>query len=227
MHRVLLTRASGQNEELAGLLRANGIEPVIVPVLEVTLDTTELKKVVASRKFDWVVVTSPNGARSVKGLVNGATRLAAVGNHTAAVLDRVPDLIAEVTNAEGLVDVFPESSASNGAVLVCRSDLADETVADGLRSKGWDVEVVITYRVAARDPKVIQSEIESAGHLDAIVLASGSAARALPQAPAMPKVVCIGPKTEDVAREVGLKPCGTAATQDAQGLLEAVLRAVR
>jgi uroporphyrinogen-III synthase len=41
--RVLLTRAAGQNESLAAALGEHGIEPVVIPVLEIRVDTQALE----------------------------------------------------------------------------------------------------------------------------------------------------------------------------------------
>ena len=225
--RVLLTRADGQNEELAEALRANGVEAVIVPVLEVAVDAEAVKRAFKTKSCDWVVVTSPNGAKSVAGKLPRGVKVAAVGAHTATALGAHVDLVPDVTNSEGLVAAFPNAPDVGGCVIVCRSDLADDTVVDGLAKKGWTTFGVVTYSVTARDSRTLLSELQSAGHIDAIVVASGSAARALPEAPVIPPVISIGPKTTKVAESLGLNVIATAETQDLAGLLSAVLRAVR
>ncbi len=225
--RVLLTRAAGQNESLAAALSEHGIEPVVIPVLEIRVDTQALEIELARTVFDWVVATSPNGARTVADHIPNGCKVAVVGKTTEEALGRHADLVAEVTNAEGLVEAFPIATVDGGKVLVCRSDLADDTVSAGIAAKGWSVIDVITYSVHSRDPQVIVKEVHNAGHIDLIVLASGSAAQALPIGPRMPGVVCIGPKTEIVARGLGLDVRATAESQDTEGLVAAVLRAVR
>ena len=225
--KVLLTRAAGQNEVLATALKEAGIEVAVVPVLEVNTDNEALTTALRGQHYDWVVVTSPNGARTITSKIPTDTKIAVVGIQTADALDRKPDLVAEITNAEGLVAAFPIANDASGRVLVCQSDLADDTVTSGIAAKGWTVVGIVTYSVSARDAATLTREIENAGHIDAIVLASGSAARALPIAPIMPKVICIGPKTEMVAQEIGLSVAATAESQDTSGLTAAVLRAVR
>ena len=225
--RVLLTRAAGQNESLAAALSDHGIEPVIIPVLEIRVDTRALEIELARTAFDWVVATSPNGARTVADLIPDGCKVAVVGKTTEEALGRRAHLVAEVTNAEGLVEAFPAATSDGGNVLVCRSDLADDTVSAGIAEKGWTVIDVVTYTVHSRDPQVIVKEVHDAGNIDLIVLASGSAAHALPIGPRMPGVVCIGPKTEIVAKGLGLDVRATAESQDTEGLVAAVLRAVR
>lgn len=225
--RVLLTRAAGQNESLVAALSEHDIESVVIPVLEIRVDTQALETELGRTVFDWVVVTSPNGARTVADLIPNGCKIAVVGKTTEEALGRRADLVSEVTNADGLVRTFPTAKVDAGKVLVCRSDLADDTVSSGIADKGWSVVDVITYTVHSRDPQIIVEEVHNAGHIDLIVLASGSAARALPIGPRMPGVVCIGPKTEIVARGLGLDVRATAESQDTEGLVTAVLRAVR
>ena len=225
--RVLLTRAAGQNESLAAALSEHGIEPVIIPVLEIRFNTDALEVELARTVFDWVVATSPNGARTVADHIPNSCKVAVVGKTTEEALGRRADLVAEVTNAEGLVEAFPTAAIDGGKVLVCRSDLADDTVSAGIAAKGWSVIDVVTYSVHSRDAQVIVKEVHDAGPIDLIVLASGSAAQALPIGPRMPGVVCIGPKTETVARGLGLDVRATAVSQDTEGLVTAVLRAIR
>jgi uroporphyrinogen-III synthase len=220
----LLTRAAGQNESLAAALGEHGIEPVVIPVLEIRVDTQALEIELARTVFDWVVATSPNGARTVADFIPDSCKVAVVGKTTEEALGRHADLVAEVTNAEGLVEAFPTATVDGGKVLVCRSDLADDTVSAGIADKGWSVIDVVTYSVHSQ---VIVKEVHNAGNIDLIVLASGSAAQALPIGPRMPGVVCIGPKTEIVARGLGLDVRATAESQDTEGLVAAVLRAVR
>ena len=223
--RVLLTRAEGQNEELAIALRAHGVDAAFVSVLEITVDAEAVKRAFVTDNYDWVVVTSPNGANSIADSLPRNAKVAAVGKHTARAIARNVELVADVTNAEGLVNAFPPAPADGGCVLVCRSDLADDTVVDGLASKGWTTVGVVTYSVIARNQELLAREFHAAGDIDAIVVASGSAARALP--PVTTPVISIGPKTTAVAESMGLTVVATAETQDVEGLVSAVLRAVR
>ena len=60
--RVIVTRAPGQAEPLASRLGALGHEVVLCPLIridEIGGDPVEVSG------YDWVIVTSPNGARAV------------------------------------------------------------------------------------------------------------------------------------------------------------------
>ena len=79
--------------------------------------------------YDWVVLTSPNGAeRFCAGLRDGrdlaGVRLAAIGPGTAAVLAEHPlvaDLVPERFVAESLLDAFPDPTGGwRDRVLLAR-----------------------------------------------------------------------------------------------------------
>lgn len=158
--------------------------------------------------FDWLAVTSANGARRVGAAAadHPSVRLAAVGPSTAAVVaqlaGRPVDLVASVPRVEGLVAEFPRASTR---VLVAQADRAGPALADGLVALGHHVEAVAAYATVLRRPD--GDELALLAGLDAVVFASGSAATSWvatlgPSAPDV--VVAIGPVTERVARTVGL-----------------------
>ena len=99
--------------------------------------------------FDWLVVTSANGAARVAagGAAHPDVRLAAVGPATAAALadgaGRPVDLVAAVPQAEGLLAEFPPAPAR---VLLAQADRARRVLADGLAAAGHEVEAVAAYR---------------------------------------------------------------------------------
>ena len=91
-------------------------------------------------------------------------------------------------------------------VLMPQADIAEPGLADELRGQGAEVDVVVAYRTVLVEPPmwgILPLRIA-----DAVVLASGSACRSLAAAGGAgggAMLVCIGPKTAKVAREVGLK----------------------
>ncbi len=227
---VIVTRADSQNESLSQALREEGAITVEVPLLAVTFQGNVDQVVVSMDKLQWVVVTSPNGARSVKEILPINLKVAVVGRATEEALGRSVDLVASSADARSLVVDFPEcTDRSNGGVLVCRSNLADDMVIDGLAAKGWDVVSVQTYSVDFTDISQVRKLVQPLHDADAVVLASGSAVRSWARLGAdRPQlaVVSIGPKTTAVARQLGLPVAVTAATQDVAGLVEAVVSAI-
>ena len=214
--RVVITRSAEQSPELAGLVTAAGGVPVVVPLIEIVPIPVAWP---ALDGFDWIVVTSPNGAAQL-GDVPPAVKTAAVGTATSDALARPADLVAVEQSAAGLTAVFP---AGAGRVLTVQAADAAPTLADGLAAKGWDVEVLMPYRSVARMPG--DDERGAAASADVLLLASGSAARAWAAAfgtRTPPVVVAIGPQCAQVARSVGLTVTVTAADHSLAGLVAAI-----
>jgi uroporphyrinogen-III synthase len=186
---------------------------------------------------DWVVFTSQNAVTQVRDRVRdtrafGTSRVAAVGPGTAAALASfgvVADLVAARSVGEGLVDAFPAHSgpAGTGRVLLPQAEGARPVVAEGLRAKGWTVEVVTTYRSVAVDPGPDgRDAIRTA---DAVTFTSASTVSALVAAigvEAVPAViVCIGDVTARAAADLGLTVTAVAETPTLEALVAAVITA--
>ncbi|MCU1396942.1 MAG: hemD [Acidimicrobiales bacterium] len=227
--RIVITRAADQAEPLAERMRALGAEPILVPLIEIVAPTDGGNALEAALDrlddFDWLVITSPNGAAQVRGALGArrpGLRVAAVGGATAdALAPRGADLVPVVQNARGLLAVFPPGS---GRVLIAQAEEAESTLADGLRDRGWTVEVAAAYRTASITPSAAGKQ--RAIDADVVLLASGSAARAWVQSFGVtdaPRVVSIGPSTTRVAAELGLKVHVTATDNSLDGLVAAVV----
>ena len=124
--RVVVTRARDQAGELADRLRLAGADVVEVPTIELAEPSdggSGLRDVVRRVDgFDWVVLTSPNGARRFTSLLRdgrdlAGVRLAAIGPGTAAALAEahlVADLVPERYVAESLLEAFPDPPDGRG-----------------------------------------------------------------------------------------------------------------
>jgi uroporphyrinogen-III synthase len=107
-------------------------------------------------------------------------------------------------------------------VLLPQADIADSALADGLRQGGATVTVVTAYRTIPVERSA--SELTELRAADAVVFASGSAARSLASQGGAGEalVVCIGPKTAEAASAVGL-PVGLVADEaTAEGIIHAL-----
>jgi uroporphyrinogen-III synthase len=218
-------------------LREAGAEPIEVPVIEVAEPSDGGAALVAAAaqlaSYDWVVVTSPNGATRLLDAVTDArafagARVAAIGPGTAAALAAGgvrADLVPERFVAESLLESFPAAPADGGRVLLARAEVARDVLPDGLRAVGWTVDVVDAYRtvavaagddaraaVAAADVVTFTSSSTVERFLDAF------GADALP-----PVVACIGPITADTARARGLTVDVEAGVHTVDGLVAALV----
>ena len=207
--RIAVTRAVGQTDELARRLEAMGCEPVVWPLIAVEpLDGGP----VDPSPYDWVVVTSPNGATELtRRLATSPRHIAAIGPGTAAALRErgfEPTLVPRESTQEGLLAELPTPA---GRVLVAAAEGARRVIVDAL-----DADFLPLYRTVELAPG-------DAPDVDIVLLASPSAARSLARttARAVP-VVVIGPQTAAAAHELGLDVAGEAAEHDLDGLLVAL-----
>jgi uroporphyrinogen III methyltransferase / synthase len=190
--RVAVTR-----EDIAGRVAALGHEPVLVELIRVEPLGDEP---VDASGYDWLVVTSANGAHELGRRGVRANRIAAIGPATAAALREHGlhvDLVPELHTQEGLREALP-----GGRLLLA--------AAEGARRDVLDADFVALYRTV---------ELPQAVDADIALLMSGSAARAL--GTRMP-VVAIGPQTAAEARRIGLDVVAVAEVQSVDGLVEAL-----
>ncbi len=229
---VAVTRATEQAGTLAELLRAQGATVLELPLITTT-DPADggaaLAAEVARRStFDWLIVTSPNGARRVRSLL-GPPRpddpaFAVIGTATERALGRPVELRPARQVAEGLLAEFP---AGAGRVLLAQGDRARPALAEGLTALGWNVVRVVAYRTIGLQPSDDQRAALRAA--DALTFASGSAVRAYVDAfgtAGAPTVISIGPQTTAAASSAGLTVAREAGEHDLPGLVAAVVAAL-
>lgn len=243
---VVITRAKAQSATLHAALVARGATVVEVAVMTIDAPAdggTALRDAVAHLgRYDWIVLTSPNGVdafmaavRAVRGAIDGHgavdVPVAVVGSGTAARLSTfglLASLIPDRFVAEGLVDAFPDAfpSAPGRArrVLVAQAEAARDVVAEGLRAKGWLVDAVVAYRSVAAP--VTPESIARARDADAIAFTSASTVEryvASAGRDAVPPVVaCIGPVTAAAARGLGIDVAIEAEPHTIDGLVAAL-----
>jgi uroporphyrinogen III methyltransferase/synthase len=226
--RVVVTRARAQASSLVEKLRALGAETVELPTIEIVgHDLTGLDLA----PYDWVVFTSVNAVERVFAAIRdarafGAANVAAVGPGTAAALAGhgiAADVVPSSAVAEALVEAFP---AGVGRVLLPQAAAARPVLADGLRAKGWSVDVVEAYRTVPARPT--DDALAAAAKADAIAFTSSSTVTSwLALGATLPPVVaCIGPVTAATAAEHGVPVTVVATEHTVDGLVEALVGAL-
>jgi uroporphyrinogen-III synthase len=207
--KVVVTRAHGQAEPLASRIAELGHEVVLCPLIRIDRiggGPVELSK------YDWLIVTSPNGADELMSRAQGrAGRVAAIGPGTAAALGRAgvaADLVPRVSTQEGLLAELPRPA---GRVLFAAAEGARTAIVDELGA-----DFLPLYRTTELRP------LPPAG--DLVVLASASAARAFGALEAGIPAVSIGPQTTAAARVAGIRVLAEAERHDLGGLVDAVAR---
>jgi uroporphyrinogen III methyltransferase / synthase len=203
--KIVVTRSDAQADELVARLEALGHDVVRCPLIR----TEPLgDEPIDPAPYDWIVVTSPNGARELaRRLAAKPQRLAAIGPGTADALREHGlhvDLVPKTHTQEGLLAELPPGRILLAAAEGARRLLVDERGADFLP----------LYRTLELRPPA------PAG--DVALLASASAARALAAIGSRLPVVAIGPQTAAEAREHGLDVVAVADSYDLEGLLDVV-----
>ena len=228
---VLVPRTKEQAGEMSEKLIAHGAVPIEVPTIAVEPPRSPAQmeravKGLVDGRYQWVVFTSTNAVRAVwekfgefglDARAFSGVKIACVGEATA---DRVrafgisPELIPSGEQSSlGLLDEFPDYDSifdPVNRVLLPRADIATETLAEGLRERGWEIEDVTAYRtVRAAPPPAETREMIKSGGFDAVCFTSSSTVRNLVGIAGKPHsrtiVACIGPKTAETAAEFGLR----------------------
>jgi uroporphyrinogen III methyltransferase / synthase len=204
--RVLVTRRRAQAGLLVARLEELGVEVCECPLIEIEPVSDEP---IDAAGYDWVIVTSPNGAEELVRRARNLPRVAAIGPATAAALRShgiEPAFIPSEASQDGLLREFPRPA---GRVLFAAAEAARPGPAEVL---GADFVPLYRTRAAGVSPPPA----------DVVLLASGSAARAYAAAGGEALAVSIGPETSAAARRAGLHVAAEARTHDLDGLVEAV-----
>lgn len=240
--RIVVTRAREQASELVAKLHDLGADAVEVPAIQVqeAADGGVALRAAAGdlASYDWVVVTSPNGARALLVALRtldldarafGRCRVAAIGPGTAEALaagNVLVDLVPPQFVAESLVEAFPAAPAQRGGrVLLTRAAQARDVLPEGLAARGWDVDVVEAYRTAAA-PLADERRAQLATADMVTFTSSSTVTRFLDAAgpeSVPPVVATIGPITAATARQHGLKVDIEAPVHTIDGLVDAIL----
>lgn len=238
---VVVTRATSQASSLVEALTARGAEVVAVPVIAVEEAAdggaalrTAVADLAGSGTWDWLIVTSTNGADRVGPLVApgalpaAGVRVAAIGPGTADALARhgiATDLVPDRFVAEGLLAAFPAPPSGGGRVLLAQAAGARRVLRDGLAAAGWDVVAVEAYRTVHPSPPA--DVVDRARRADVITFTSASTVTGFVAAvgiDAVPPVVAsIGPITSDAARAVGIDVSIEADPHTIPGLVDALV----
>ena len=238
---VVVTRAETRSSPLTDRLEALGAEVVVAPCIatEAPSDGGAALSDAIARLDDAAVIalTSPTGARrllaalaeaGLDGAALDGTTVAAVGPGTASVLSAAGvrvDVVPDDHVGEGLLDALGEPPYPGARVVLARAEVAREVLPDGLRSRGWVVDVVAAHRTVTPPPDPGLADVVAGA--DAVTFTSSSTVTgflarfgrdALP-----PRVICIGPIAAGTAEAAGVEVDAVARPHSLEGLLRAVV----
>jgi uroporphyrinogen III methyltransferase / synthase len=243
--RVLITRPRQDAIEFAEALQARDIQPFYLPTIDIQplADTTALDRALSRLGcYQWLVLTSANAVDVVLGRLSagGITQLpaglkvAAVGPKTAARLSSggiEPDYVPVEYLAEAILPGLGDLAGR--WVLLPTADIAHDTLPRAIQAADGIAHVITAYRTlpAEPDPEGLAAIRDG---LDWITFTSGSTARNFVgmlrregldpfHLPGEPGIACIGPKTAQVAQELGFQVDLIAETYTVEGLVQAIV----
>jgi uroporphyrinogen-III synthase len=242
--RILVTRARHQAGRLAEALEGQGAEVLRLPTIEIIPPETYAHLDAALEAiggFDWLIVTSANGAAALaerlQVLSIPAHRLrhlqvAAIGPATAAALGRIGLKVSAMPDeyvAEAVVAMLKERVAGLH-VLLARAAVARDVIPEQLRACGADIHVVEAYRtVIPADSIGLVRALLGERLPDAVTFTSSSTvnnffallAAAKMELPKGLRAVSIGPVTTRTLRQHHWEPAREAVNYDIAGVVEA------
>jgi len=241
MKRILVTRPRAQTDSFGDGLRAAGFEPIYFPVIEIQPIENNVALDKAFDKlncYEWVIFTSVNAVEIVFNkfsLFGNGTRVmfAAIGPKTAEALQKrgvTPDFVPEEYVAEAILPGLGE--LKNKWVLLPRAEIARQELPEAILTAGGIAHEIVVYRT-------LPAEIDMDGltalkmGVDVITFTSASTVKNFVaimcqnkldplNLPNNPLFACIGPITEQAAREEGLSNLVVAKEYTTEGLIQII-----
>lgn len=184
---VVVTRPVHQAEPLTTALEQAGAEVLGFPALAIEAepnDATTWQRAVEAAQADWLIFVSPNAVEHGMPLIREAggispgTRIATVGQGTAAALNRagVNEVFfpTEGSTSEDLLRETPLGNPSGSRAIIVRGRGGRQNLAETLRARGAEVDFLEVYRrqCPATDPQPL-FEAADAGKLQVVIITSG------------------------------------------------------
>ncbi len=190
--KVLVTRAANQNAELIRMLESKGAIALPFPCIEIHYEKVPT---IDWDLFDSIVFTSSNGQKSFAQI-------------------QIPEHIQVCTYTNRL--------SPTGRVLLAQGNLADNSLAETLRSKGHNITRLNSYRT-----EIGSGGINLAEHkLDIITFTSPSTAQNFLKRGGRQSnelIACIGSTTYEACIQLGYTNMIYAKEHSLEGLLEILL----
>lgn len=240
MKKILITRARAQADEFANKLRAIGFAPIYFPVIAIKPIENNLALERALSKlgcYEWIVFTSTNTVEVVLDQfprVNWRDiKTAAIGPKTAQALksrgieaDFIPQEYVAEAILPGLGDLVGKW------VLLPRAEIARKELPEAICDAGGVPHEITVYKTLPAEPTIEGLEALRSG-VEVITFTSASTVENFVaiarrnqldplNLPNDPLFACIGPITEQAAREAGFQKVLVAKEYTTDGLLEAI-----
>jgi uroporphyrinogen-III synthase len=241
--KVLITRPRAQADDFADKLRTAGFEPIFFPVIEIQPIENNVALEHALEKlncYEWVVFTSVNAVDVVFNEYsvfflkeNAGVKFAAIGPKTAEALHKYsiePDFVPEEYVAEA---ILPGLGDLQGKwVLLPRAEIARKALPEAVADAGGIAHEIAVYKTLPTEPDPEGIAALKSG-VDVVTLTSPSTVQNFVaickqngldplNLPNNPLFACIGPITEQAAKEEGIVKLVIAKEYTTEGLIEAI-----
>lgn len=248
--KVLITRPRSQSADFGAALQKAGFEPIYFPVIEIRPmeDLSMLDMALANiDRYAWVVFTSVNGVEIVFNRINvratgqlpllpNNVKIAAIGRKTADALRLrgiepffVPENFVSDQILPGLGDLQGKWA------LLPLAEIARQVLPQAITAAGGMAHEIAVYRTLPAEVDTDGLAALKAG-VDWLTFTSPSTVQNFAQIarqneldplklPGKPKIACIGPITEQAAREAGFRVNVTAGEYTTEGLIDAIIGA--
>ena len=237
--KVLITRSRTQSESFGEALRIAGFEPIYFPVIEIRAveNNAELDSAIKNlARYEWVVFTSANAVNVFfeQGQPQTlSTRVAVIGPKTAEALRKhniEPDFVPKEYVAEAILPGLGD--LKNKWVLLPRAEIARQELSEAILMAGGIAHEIVVYRT-------LPAEIDMDGlaalrmGVNVITFTSASTVKNFVaimyqnkldplNLPNNPLFACIGPITEQAAREEGFSNLVVAKEYTTEGLIQII-----
>lgn len=241
--KILITRPRAQADVFAEKLHSAGFEPIFFPVIEIQPIENNVALEHALEKLNcyaWVVFTSVNAVDVVFNkysaffsIEKSGVKFAAIGPKTAEALRKYsvePDFVPEEYVAEA---ILPGLGNLQGKwVLLPRAEIARKALPEAIADDGGIAHEIAVYKTLPTEPDPEGITVLKSG-VDVVTLTSPSTVQNFVaicklngldplNLPNNPLFACIGPITEQAAKEEGLVKLVVAKEYTTEGLLEAL-----
>ena len=219
-----------------------GIETVVIPCIKIAgVDSKQLLTFCKNiRLYDWLVLTSHS---SIKPLVKAAkktgtdlrkisAKIAVIGPSTAEAASSAGikvSLISQKATSYSLAETLGKEHIICKRIMLLQGNLSGSGLEEKLVQAGAIVEKVVAYQTVEEvsDKKKLKY-LFGENEIEAITLASGSAARAIFSVLGQDKFAdlryfCIGPTTAAVVESLGGRLVHVAAVYNVDGLVQIVV----
>ncbi|MDP6667355.1 MAG: uroporphyrinogen-III C-methyltransferase [Dehalococcoidia bacterium] len=242
--RVLVTRARSQASRLVAKLEELGAEVLEYPAIEIVpvRDPSPLDAALRNiSAYDWMMFTSSNAVRGITermrviGIDSRALahlKFGVIGPSTARALAGIgitPDAMPDDYISSAMVDLLTKMDSIPSNVLFPRSEIGRETLANGLREIGVQVEEVIAYSTETPDDTGDLAREAYERGIDFTTFTSSSTVRNLvgllggsPDLINTGRNAVIGPITAETALELGVNVDIQAEERSIDGLVDAI-----